>query len=139
MPCQYLELDQYLVAVSLLTKYMLYFRSTNTNTNTLNQPFYLLWSGGTGHREGNLLQQDIWQTNPHISQEAPCRVRPIINDVQWLHFVGAEKFRTQNWCMLLILEDTSPDMSNLLLCVEVGEVHPAKSWKYLKSTYILTK
>lgn len=57
-----------------------------------------VWSDGTGHMVGTFWQQMVWHAKPHSSQTTPCRVRPTINDVQWLHLVGLLNVRTKNWC-----------------------------------------
>ena len=68
------------------------------HTHTLHRIIVnLLWSGGTGHTGGTLSQHAIWHANPHTSQTTPCRVKPTIKEVQWLHFVGDENVRTKNW------------------------------------------
>ncbi len=60
----------------------------------------LLWSGGTGQERGTLSLQWTWQANPQTSQTTPCRVRPIISEVQWLHFRGELNVLTKNWWVL---------------------------------------
>lgn len=62
--------------------------------------FNLLWSAGTGHSTGTWWQHAVWQVNPHTSHTIPCRIRPTISEVQWLHLVGDENVRTRNWCDL---------------------------------------
>ena len=46
---------------------------------------------------GTRSRHRTWHANPHTSQTTPCRVRPTIRLVQWLHLSGEEKVRTMNW------------------------------------------
>lgn len=64
-----------------------------------------LWSGGTGQTAGTWGKHAVWQVKPHISQTIPCRIRPTINEVQWLHLVGLENVLTKNWCALCFIGD----------------------------------
>lgn len=65
----------------------------------------LLWSGGTGQTGGTCGQHDVWHVKPQISHTIPCRIKPTISDVQWLHLVGLENVRTRNWCALCFIGD----------------------------------
>ena len=42
----------------------------------------------------------MWQAKPQTSHTTPCRVRPTMMEVQWLHFSGDENVRMRNWCAL---------------------------------------
>lgn len=66
---------------------------------------YLLWSGGTGQTAGTWGKQAVWQVKPQISHTIPCRIRPTISEVQWLHLVGLENVLTKNWCALCFIGD----------------------------------
>ena len=57
-----------------------------------------LWSGGTGQAAGTFSLHWMWQAKPQTSQTTPCRVRPTMMEVQWLHFRGDENVRMRNWC-----------------------------------------
>ena len=56
-------------------------------------------SAGTGHAWGALSEQCEWQMYLQSSHICPCLVSPIMSDVQWLHFCGAEKEQTRKRCL----------------------------------------
>ena len=55
-----------------------------------------LWSGGTGQVAGTFSLHWMWQAKPQTSQTTPCRVRPTMMEVQWLHLSGDENVRMRN-------------------------------------------
>lgn len=99
----------------------------------------LLLSWGTGHIAGTLSQHGMWQAKPQTSQTTPCLVKPTINDVQWLHFVGAENVRTKNWwdfgfgCKIAWLCDADDLFNSSWDNGDVG------SWKINNSFYLTGK
>lgn len=84
----------------------------NYNLNNLH------WSTGTG-QTGTCGQQATWQLKPHISQTIPCLIKPTINDVQWLHFVGLENVRTKNWCALCFIGDCDSCWNKLIYFMKI--------------------